>query len=113
MTLIDAAGAPLGTGNAKLSQFSIAGTGSLPLGSDFALFGKVGFTNNHAKAFIPGHLDASGTKTSGLLGFGVTYNITPQLGLRFEYEDFGKFGTGAGGSSIRADNISLGLHYAF
>jgi OOP family OmpA-OmpF porin len=108
------AGALLATGSLKASQFSVAGTGTLPLSNNFSLFGKLGISSNHGKISAVGVSD-SGSKTSPLIGVGVTYNFSPKLAVRFEYEDFGKFSNdgGASGGSIRADNFGLSLQYAF
>jgi OOP family OmpA-OmpF porin len=97
--------------NVKLYQYSVAATGTLPLDGGFAIFGKLGVSNNNGKISDGG--GKSGNKTSGLIGIGASYSLTPQLALRLEYEDFGKFGEGQSGSSIHADNFSLSLKYAF
>jgi OOP family OmpA-OmpF porin len=108
------AGVQLATGSLKASQYSIAGTGTLPLASNFSLFGKLGISNNHGKISAVGVSDR-GSKTSPLIGVGVVYNFTPKLAVRLEYEDFGKFSNdgGASGGAIRADNFGLSLQYAF
>jgi OOP family OmpA-OmpF porin len=97
------------TGSARSSQYSLAGTGTLPMGNSFALIGKLGVSAN--RAGYPG----SNNKTSVMAGVGVSYSITPRLAVRLEYEDFGKFSdnNGFGGGSIRATNTSLNLQYAF
>ncbi|MBW8723214.1 MAG: outer membrane beta-barrel protein [Polaromonas sp.] len=79
-----AAGAPIVTGSLKLSQYSIAGTGTLPLGRDFSLFGKLGVSKNRGKITILGQGN-SGDKSSLMAGVGVAYNITPALAVRLEY----------------------------
>lgn len=96
-------------GNARLSQYSLAGTGTLPIGQSFALIGKLGMSANRA------NFTGSNNKTSLMAGVGVSYSITPRLAVRLEYEDFGKFAdsNGLGGGSIRATNTSLNLQYAF
>ena len=50
-----------------------------------------------------------------LIGVGVSYNITPALSARLEYEDFGKIGTLTGPPDItaRANGYSLSLKYKF
>ena len=50
-----------------------------------------------------------------LIGVGVSYSITPKMAVRLEYEDFGKFSKdgGVNGGAIRANNVSIGLQYAF
>ncbi|AYQ29339.1 MULTISPECIES: outer membrane beta-barrel protein [unclassified Polaromonas] len=108
----DATGALVGTGSLKASQYSVAGTGTLPLSSNFSLFGKLGISSNHGKVSSVGN---SGTKTSPMIGIGVAYNFTPQLAVRFEYEDFGKFNDNnrVSGTAIRGDNYGISLKYAF
>jgi OOP family OmpA-OmpF porin len=110
----NAAGVQLATGSLKASQYSVAGTGTLPLSPSFSLFGKLGISNNHGKISAVGISDR-GSKTSPLIGVGLKYNFNPKLAVRLEYEDFGKFSNdgGASGSSIRADNFALSLQYAF
>lgn len=96
-------------GSLKASQFSIAGTGTLPLSSGFSLLGKLGVSANRANG--GGNLP-SASRTSPLIGFGVAYNITPALSTRLEYEDFGtvaKFGA----RTVRANAYSISLKYAF
>ena len=100
-------GAP--AGSLKASQFSIAGTGTLPLSSGFSLLGKLGVSAN--KVTGSGGLP-NGSATSALIGVGVSYNITPALSARLEYEDFGtvaKFNP----PTVRANAYSISLKYAF
>lgn len=106
-----AAGAAIVGGSFKASQYSVAGTGTLPLGGNFSLLGKLGVSSNHGKISVLGVSD-SGSKTSAIVGVGVTYNLTPALAVRLEYEDFGKLGDGFGGS-IRTSATSVSLKYAF
>lgn len=105
------AGAP--AGSFRTSQLSIAGTGTLPLNSSFSLLGKLGVSANrvNASAGIGSVKNAS----SVLIGVGVSYNITPVLSTRLEYEDFGKIGTFTGPPDItaRANGYSLSLKYKF
>jgi OOP family OmpA-OmpF porin len=99
-------------GHIEIHQYGVAGTGTLPLGSGFSLFTKIGLSNNHCKT---SWLAQSSTDSgmSQLIGIGANYAITPHLAARLEYEDFGKLGEGMGGSSIRIDNLSLNLTYTF
>ncbi len=96
-------------GSVRSSQYSLAGTGTLPLAQGFALIGKLGVSANRA------NFNGSNNKTSLMAGVGASYSITPRLAVRLEYEDFGKFSdsNGAGGGSVRATNTSLNLQYAF
>lgn len=106
-----AAGAPIVGGTYKASQYSVAATGTLALGANFSLLGKLGVSSNRGKVSILGQ-SSSGSKTSGMAGVGVAYNFTPALAVRLEYEDFGKMGDGFGGS-IRTNATSVSLKYAF
>lgn len=107
-------GAVVGTGSVKANQFSIAGTGTLPLASNFSLLGKLGLSANRASVSGLGG-SSSANKTDMLIGVGVSYSITPKMAVRLEYEDFGKFSKdgGVNGGAIRANNVSIGLQYAF
>jgi OOP family OmpA-OmpF porin len=107
----NAAGTPIVTGSIKASQYSIAGTGTLPLAGDFSLIGKLGVSSNRGKVSVQG-LSDSGSKSSLMAGVGVAYNLTPAVAVRLEYEDFGKMGDGFGGS-VRANAYSVSLKYAF
>lgn len=106
-------GAQTASGSIKASQFSIAGTGTLPLASNFSLFGKLGISSNSPKLNSLG--GTLGNATSLMAGVGVAYSITPKVAVRLEYEDFGKFSSnnGFGGSTIRANNYSVSVKYAF
>lgn len=107
----NAAGTPIATGTAKASQYSIAGTGTLPLAGDFSLIGKLGVSSNRIKISVQNVSD-SGSKSSLMAGVGVAYNLTPAVAVRLEYEDFGKMSDGFG-RSIRANAYSVSLKYAF
>ncbi|MDB5964883.1 MAG: hypothetical protein JWQ72_1383 [Polaromonas sp.] len=113
-----AAGAVLVTGGFKTSQYSVAGTGTLPLGSSgFSLLGKLGVTSNKANLSLNGGgvtATTNGNQSSLLAGLGVLYNFTPALAVRLEYEDFGKMTSGNGfGGTVRANAYSLNLQYKF
>ena len=105
-------------GSLKGSQYSIAGTGTLPLGANFSLLGKLGVSANRGTLNVnaPGiTASASQNRTDLLIGVGVSYSITSKVAVRLEYEDFGKFSNNGGfnGGSIRVSNTSLNLQYAF
>ena len=100
-------------GSFRTSQLSIAGTGTLPLSSNFSLLGKLGVSANRVNASAG--LGNVKNASSVLIGVGVSYNITPALSARLEYEDFGKIGTFTGPPDItaRANGYSLSLKYGF
>lgn len=99
------------TASFKTSQFSIAGTGTLPLSSGFSLLGKLGVSGNR----VTGTPNLGNyASTSALVGVGVGYTITPNWSARLEYEDFGKVTTVIPtGSTVRANAYSLSVKYAF
>lgn len=111
-TVTNGAGTVVGTGDVRGSQYSLAGTGTLPIAQSFALIGKLGVSANRGSVNGAGG-SSSSNKTSLMAGVGVSYSITPRLAARLEYEDFGKFADGLNGSSVRANNTSLNLQYAF
>lgn len=109
-------GVQIGTGSLKVSQLSIAATGTLPLATNFSLLGKLGVSGNSAKAnfSIPAAgfaVSGSENKTDLMIGVGVLYDLTPKIAVRAEYEDFGKLNST--GNAVRANNFSVGLQYKF
>ena len=112
-------GAASGSGNYRADQWSIAGTGTLPLSNDFYLMGKLGVSSNHVSGTnaTAGNVTVtttSGSKSDLLAGVGVGYNFNKNIGLRFEYENFGKMANVSnGGGSIKGDNWALSVKYSF
>ena len=108
----DVTNAGVAVGSFRTSQYSIAGTGTLPLGSGFSLLGKLGVSANRVNS--PAGVFNSSNNTSALIGVGASYSITPAMSVRVEYEDFGKVGTiAANGSTVRANGYSISLKYGF
>ena len=100
------------TGSFSSSQFSIAGTGTLPLNSGFSLLGKLGVSGN--RITTSGNVVAGTGNNSGLLlGIGAAYNITSALSVRVEYENFGNMAKINNGSTVRGDGYSISLKYGF
>ena len=90
-----------------IESWSLAGTGTLPLGARWALLGILGAASNR-----PNFAGAS-NHTGLLVGVGVGYSMTRNLGLRLEYEDFGRLSNVGTGNNSRGSNLGLGLKYAF
>ena len=114
------AGAVSASGSYKAQQWSIAGTGTLPLSNNFYLMAKLGISSNHvsgsnACGAIVGCTSVSGgNKTDLLAGLGVGYNFNKNWGIRFEYENFGKMANVQNsGGSIKGDNWALTAKYSF
>lgn len=104
------------SGDVRMRAWSLAGTGSLPLGTKWSVTGKLGMGNNPAdlsRFSNPAWASAgmSGTGRSDLfLGLGVGYSAGRGFGLRFEYENFGVAGAGAAGKN---DHWAVNLRYSF
>lgn len=98
-----------------------AAKGTLPINEQLNLFAKLGVTYNK----VTGKWNATGESSSAsksraemLYGVGAEYNLTKQVGIRLEYEDFGKFGdqftnTGGGTGRTKTSMWSLGAAYKF
>lgn len=106
--------APIGLGesrvNYKAKSWASSAVASIPLGSSrFSAVGRVGVAWNTAErsaltggGFVTNPpIPAASKHRFGLLwGAGGAYDFTPTLGLRLEYEDYGKFGEAAGNSAF-------------
>jgi len=90
-----------------VESWSLAGMGTLPLGERWSLLGKVGAASNRT------HFAGTANHTDLLLGLGVGYSMSKNLGLRLEYEDFGKLSNASAGNNSRGSNLGLSLKYAF
>lgn len=119
-TITATAGAATGTGSASANQWSLAGTGTMPISNGFSLMGKLGFSRNQINGgnfcagATCGNLGSS-SRTDLLAGVGVGYSFNKNISLRAEYENFGKFTSngGANGGAIKADNWAISLLYSF
>ncbi len=92
---------------ANFEAASLAGTGTVAINDSWSLLGKLGATSNRS------HLGGSNRHTDVLLGLGVGFNFNKNVGLRLEYEDFGKLSNDNVGVNSRGKNLGLGLKYTF
>lgn len=93
---------------AGADSWSLAAIGILPLDEYWNLFAKAGGSYNRTK------FAGSSNNTDLLLGLGVGYNATKNMGVRFEYEDFGKLPNGTFvGASTKATHWGLNVKYSF
>lgn len=113
-----------GRARVENSAWFLAGKGTLPIANNFAAFGKVGLSRNKSEATASTNsaaLDAllgtpssaSKSKTRVLWGLGAEYAFNRNIGLRLEYEDFGKFGASNTTGETKTRLWSVGLTYAF
>jgi len=92
---------------ADVESWTLAGTGTMPLNERWSLLGKLGVAMNRPQS--AGLSD----RTDLLMGLGVGYTLSRNVGLRLEYEDFGKMAKNGIGSDSRGNNVSLSLKYMF
>jgi len=80
---------------------SLALTATLPLDRRWALIAKAGVASNRTRvAGASDHGDA-------LVGIGVAYSVNRRVGLRLEYEQYGRVAGPGSGFNDRADNLAL------
>lgn len=92
---------------AGIKSWSLAGTGTAPLSANWSLIGKLGGASNRSRS------SGSGDHIDTLIGAGVGYNFSKNLGVRLLYEDFGKLPTDNLGDQSRGSNIGLSAKYMF
>lgn len=106
-------------GTVEANGWNIAVVGTLPLNQQFSLFGKFGsiYTDVDAKVTLSGgggsisaKANASDWETS--FGFGATYQINKQWGVRAEWERFNNLGDSDTGESD-VDLLSVGAVFRF
>ena len=106
-------GAAVSGGKVETSGFNVAAIGVLPLTESFAVFGKFGFFAWEVEASDTtagiGAFTAQADGTNASFGLGLSYNFTPNLGVRAEWERFRVelF------DQADADLISIGLLWRF
>jgi OOP family OmpA-OmpF porin len=110
----------------KARAWSLAATGTAPLGQGFSLFGKLGLALTRANDSIsdPGGLlagvttpallgNSSSNRTAVLWGAGAEYALNARYSLRAEYEDYGRVGDSNSTGSAKDGLWSVGLKVNF
>lgn len=92
---------------ASANSWSLAGIGTMQMNTYWDIFAKIGATANHT------NLTGSSSHSDLLAGVGVSYNVAPNLAVRFEYEDFGALPKDVHGTSSKATNLGLNAKYSF
>lgn len=112
------------TGNARIeaTAFEATGIGSLPLGHQFSLYGKLGVYYAETKSsanvqqttppFASGSSSASDNNTNLTFGFGARYDITRNIAVRAEWQRFSKVGSDSTGKGD-IDVLGIGALYRF
>lgn len=86
---------PVQKSAAQTSAWTLAGTGVWPIGEAFSLLGRVGLsvTSPDATALAAGGATGSALpryRPTVLWGFGGQYDVTGNVGLRVDYNNFGR-----------------------
>jgi OmpA-OmpF porin, OOP family len=91
-------------GSAKGKAWDLVGVGTIPLTGQLGVYGKLGFAWSEVKGF--------GRNENGLeltYGAGVSYNLTPTVTLRGEWQKYPDAGDGA----TDIDVMSIGVVFRF
>jgi opacity protein-like surface antigen len=89
----------------------VAGTARLPLGSSFALTGKVGVSFgkvSDASPATPATNPLLGSKTSLLIGTGAEYVLNHNVAFSLELDSYGKIA-----SQVKGNTLTLGTRFTF
>ncbi|MDP1671734.1 MAG: outer membrane beta-barrel protein, partial [Burkholderiales bacterium] len=106
------------TGSVTYAQSSLQASGVifLPLGDKFKLFGKLGVASNYGKMTGTGSystVDASTTTTNAMYGIGGQFNFTQLVGMRVQYEKFGKSKAASSAPGVDLARFSAGVVFSF
>ena len=95
------------TATVEVDGFQVAAVGILPINPQWSVFGKLGafMWDASVNSNIPG-ATGSDDGTDIMFGFGGMWNITPQFGLRAEWERFDI-------DSNDVDFLSVGIQFNF
>ena len=100
------------TGKWEASALQLAAIGTFPLGSGFALTGKVGIARTDLKLSAAGpgtSTSLTSTSIKPAFGIGARYDFTNTFGVRAQYEDLGKVGDANVTGSYKMTLISAGI----
>lgn len=107
-------------GEAKVDGWNIALLGTLPLANNFGVFAKLGTIDAKVKTRIfatgtggSASIDESATKWKTNVGLGGSWMVSPNLGIRLEYEEFYKLGNKDTTGESDVSLLSVGLSYRF
>ncbi len=93
----------------KATGFTLAGVGMAPLNNQLSLFGTVGLFSWSADVTVPGLGSGSISGSDIFFGAGALYNVSRNLGIRFEYDSY-KLG---GDADTTVTALTIGAQYRF
>jgi opacity protein-like surface antigen len=79
----------------------------MPIGERWSALGKLGVTSNRAR------FTGAGSRSDLLVGAGIGYKFSSNVGLRLEYEDFGKLSDVANVNNSRGRTLGMSVKYSF
>lgn len=99
---------------ADFDSMNVSLLGKVPVGSRFALYGRLGLARNKS-ALAFGSYKVSSNQTKAVFGAGAEVWFTKDLSLRAEYVDLGsnRVGNSADDPKVKIRQFGAGLVYAF
>jgi OOP family OmpA-OmpF porin len=88
--------------NVTLNQAALSVVGTMPISTEFNVFGRLGYNHIDAKGSFRGN-SATESVSRAVYGIGMGYNIAPNVAARLEIQK----------PSADTTNISVGLAYKF
>ena len=88
--------------SAEASAFEVIGLYKFPVANQISLYGLLGLARIEVEATVPGLGTRTDDSTELTLGFGAQYDVSRNLGIRAQYQDYD-------GSGV----ISVGVVYKF
>ena len=95
----------------SLSSFQVAFVGSLPVGEQFDLLGRIGLASNAEDYSDPFNGYGSYSQTDLTYGLGAQFHISRQISLRAMYNDYGKFDNYD--PPVKVSSYTLGMVFNF
>jgi OOP family OmpA-OmpF porin len=90
----------LDNGGTEVTAMELAGVASFPIANRFSAFGKLGLANIESEA-----AGQSADDTELTFGFGVQYDVSPNLGIRGQWQRYN--------TDNEVDVLSVGVVYKF
>jgi OOP family OmpA-OmpF porin len=100
------ASGPGGSLGVQIQAFDLVGVGILPVTDRFSLYGKIGAYHGTVDSSVQlgaAHAKASNDSTDLTFGFGASFDITRQFGVRAEWQRYND----VGGSDTGKDDIDV------
>lgn len=106
----------------KAKGFDVSAVGMLPLGEQFTIFARLGafgaetrasFSGGGSVVLFNGEETQKKRTTNAVYGIGATFNFSPRLALRAEWNRYQKLGNDVTGGEFDARTLAAGIQYRF